>query len=371
MPPGRSPEGGVGLKEEAKLELQQLRERLSQIRGRMNQAVDTWEVVKDKFGARAEGIKAEIDEWKAIFDANVLDLSADNMSQAEQGGIEDHLDTAERLLSLIEAEAAPAPAPVAPPPPEAAPAPEPGPAAAEAPDPLAEEMLALMQEDEETQKTSQAVAGAYNQAVKYEGFRSIFRQKYSPVRFGVQNVDTRLRNASVPPEFKTATDGDLLAVPIKGQANRYVVVPRLDITIQEHNFNPGGMVLVYDMPGYDARQRYNNVEVVKPAVFELDGTTWRCVVKGELNLTPGPATAEAPSALEKPIDFGAAKEIVRQPVEPPAAEKGGQERITEIKGQMAEIMKQALVAMRTGDKARIRALRQQHDALEKGLKTIQ
>ncbi len=161
-------------------------------------------------------------------------------------------------------------------------------------------------EKEPIDESVSEIVNIYNKGAADREDQGEFRQKYRPQRFGTTNVMERRRSIGTPeeppPDFETAGDGDYYAVAIEGQSNKYAVTPRFDMAFQEANFGPGGMGEVFDVPGYDPRERYLNVQIEKPAIFELDQATkkWRLIEKGRLNLKPEPVQKEKTESLPPP-----------------------------------------------------------------------
>lgn len=249
----------------------------------------------------------------------------------------------------------------------------------EALDPLATDILKMTAEDEEIQEASQAVVDSYNQAVGDENLRREFRKQYHPVRFGAQNAALRLRDASVPPDFKTASNGEFWAVPIEGQPNKFVVFPPLGVNIDQAIVGPGAMAEVYDMPGFDRSQKYKNVQVAKPAVFELDEAAqqWKCIQRGELNLTPGPAPdqVEQPAVVEGQAAVVAAGAGEQAPPPGPAETVTTDPEKARMKERLAaekeKAINRAALARRAGDDAAWSKASQQYRRISQALKKLQ
>jgi len=129
---------------------------------------------------------------------------------------------------------------------------------------------------------------AYNTGVDDSDLKYQFQERYQPIRVGVANATARRRDSKIPPEFKTDEAGDYYAVAIEGKVH-YAIVPRHDLTLQEHSYSPGVVGDVFDCPDFNPRLRYQRVKVTKPAFFEPDAKRqlWTLKHKGELNLGRG------------------------------------------------------------------------------------
>jgi hypothetical protein len=129
----------------------------------------------------------------------------------------------------------------------------------------------------------------YNQGVEDSSRRSEFKDRYRPDRIGTANAMARRRDPNIVPEFESANDGEYYAIAEVERGYRYyAVVPKFDLTLQDSNYGPGAMSIVFDCPNYDPQLSYRRVRVVRPAAFERDASqNWRLKTKGELDLGQG------------------------------------------------------------------------------------
>jgi hypothetical protein len=129
----------------------------------------------------------------------------------------------------------------------------------------------------------------YNAGIEDRNARNEFQKRYKPTRFGIVNAEERRRNSGIPAEFKAASDGDYYVVDFEKDGYRsFMAVPRFDMTFQESSYGPGAMGSVFSCPDYNPHLRYRRVNVVRPAIFELNAANrWVLKEKGELNLGQG------------------------------------------------------------------------------------
>jgi hypothetical protein len=126
----------------------------------------------------------------------------------------------------------------------------------------------------------------YNRAVTDTHARDEFREQVQPIRVGTINAVERSQNPNIDPEFKEASDGDLLAFAIPGRSE-YAVVPRLGLTIESVRYTAGALGRVFeDTQDYDAHCYYSRYSVRQPAVFKRDGDRWVLHTPGKLELGP-------------------------------------------------------------------------------------
>lgn len=132
----------------------------------------------------------------------------------------------------------------------------------------------------------------YNQGVENPSHRTEFKDRYRPDRIGTSNAMARRRDPTIDPEFQLANDGDYYAITEVIQGSKYyAVVPKFDLTLQESNYGPGAMSLVFQCPNYDPQMSYRHVRVVRPAAFERDASqNWKLKKQGELDLGQGERT---------------------------------------------------------------------------------
>lgn len=129
---------------------------------------------------------------------------------------------------------------------------------------------------------------AYNAGVEDSDQKYRFREQYRPIRVGVVNATVRRRDPEILPEFEADEAGDYYAVAIEGKPY-YAVLPRHDLTLQEHSYSPGAMGEVFDCPDFNPRLRYRHIRVVQPAVLEPDAAKqrWTLKAKGKLDIGQG------------------------------------------------------------------------------------
>jgi len=62
--------------------------------------------------------------------------------------------------------------------------------------------------------------------------------------------------------------------------------PRFDLTLEEFGYGPGAMGQVFDIPGYELTSVYDDIKVVKPALFKYDPKTRQFALeeRGELDI---------------------------------------------------------------------------------------
>jgi len=135
----------------------------------------------------------------------------------------------------------------------------------------------------------QELVSAYNAALRNPNDRTNFRDTYRFSRIGVPNAMERRRDSNLTPIFQTAADGDYYAVEFGEQTgNRFPIVPRFDLTLQQSNYVPGAIGLVFRCLGFDPNKRYRNFTLIRPAYFtRTSGETWNLVETGELQVGEG------------------------------------------------------------------------------------
>ena len=115
-----------------------------------------------------------------------------------------------------------------------------------------------------------------------EWTRDAFARKYNVLAFNCTNVEERLNNTSLPPQFGnigSISSSDYWAVKIA--ENRYVVFPN----VHAYNWNihlRRAMNYFFDAPNFNADKTYNKIFVDTPA--EMDGN-FECTAKGILRLS--------------------------------------------------------------------------------------
>jgi hypothetical protein len=93
----------------------------------------------------------------------------------------------------------------------------------------------------------------------------------------------------LPPIFQSASDGDFYAIEIADQGRmKYGVVPRFDLTLQESNFAPGAIGIVFKCSGFNLSMRYRYFRLLRPAFFgKAAGENWNHIEDGELDIGEG------------------------------------------------------------------------------------
>jgi hypothetical protein len=133
------------------------------------------------------------------------------------------------------------------------------------------------------------LVSAYHAALKNENERSRFREIYRISRIGVLNAMERRRDSNLYPVFQTASDGDYYAIEIGDQGRtKFAVVPRFDLTLQESNYVPGAIGIVFNCSGFNPNLRYRHFRLISPAFFaQAAGENWNLIETGELELGEG------------------------------------------------------------------------------------
>lgn len=127
----------------------------------------------------------------------------------------------------------------------------------------------------------------YNEALGNQDVRSEFRARYDPLVISVINAVDRRRDEKLAPVFKTASDGNFLAIrPPAGEA--YAVFPKFGLILQESSFGPGAIGEVFQCADFNPRFSYPDIRVMRPAVFAPKGDDeWDLADQGVLDLGPG------------------------------------------------------------------------------------
>ncbi|MFH0992055.1 MAG: hypothetical protein V1799_18775 [bacterium] len=135
----------------------------------------------------------------------------------------------------------------------------------------------------------QELISSYNAALRNENDRSSFRNAFRMSRIRVQNAMERRTDSNLKPVFQSASDGDYYAIDLRAQSsNKFAVVPRFDLTLQELNYGPGAIGLVFRCLGFDSNLRYRSFALIRPAYFtHSTGETWNLVDPGELQVGEG------------------------------------------------------------------------------------
>lgn len=129
----------------------------------------------------------------------------------------------------------------------------------------------------------------YNVGVADRFRREELRQHYQKhYRIGVANASERRLNPEQPPTLNTDTSGYYLAFYINAE-DLHAVVPLHGLVIQESIYGPGAFGEVFECPDFDARRRYREVKVMRPAIFEpdLNREQWTLKKRGKLDLGSG------------------------------------------------------------------------------------
>ena len=112
---------------------------------------------------------------------------------------------------------------------------------------------------------------------------------YQPLhRIDVVNALERRNNPNEPPRFEAYEAGNFLACYIDSEG-LYAVVPVYGLTLEYSIYGPGAFGEVFDCPNFNFQHYYQDLKVIRPAIFESDSTQqqWTLKEKGELNLGSG------------------------------------------------------------------------------------
>lgn len=144
----------------------------------------------------------------------------------------------------------------------------------------------------ELAKPTEGAASEYNAAKNDPLLKESFQSRST--RMGIANAVERRRDPFLKPDWKTASDGNLLAVP---QGRDFEVYPKFGLTIENVGVHAGGMADIYDFPDFpstkhritgqvipegDVFLQPEQYEVSKPAIFSKEGDSWKLLQKGEI-----------------------------------------------------------------------------------------
>ena len=128
---------------------------------------------------------------------------------------------------------------------------------------------------------------AYNRSLNDRGARHTFLSQFNPIRIGVSNLSARRSSDSVPPQFKTASNGYFLAVKVNYRDSQvHLVTPGFDLIVEQMEYSPGAVGYAFECDGYVRGRRHHCVKLIDPAIFELSAyDTWRLKSKGKIELS--------------------------------------------------------------------------------------
>ncbi len=127
----------------------------------------------------------------------------------------------------------------------------------------------------------------YNEALLNQDVRSEFRKQYDPLVISVVNAVDRRRNEKLQPIFKTASEGNFLAIK-SPEGKRFAVFPKFGLILQESSFGPGAVGEVFECANFNARFSYPDFRVLRPAVFVPKGEEdWDLADQGVLDIGTG------------------------------------------------------------------------------------
>jgi hypothetical protein len=115
--------------------------------------------------------------------------------------------------------------------------------------------------------------------------RNELQEKYAVKSFSCVNYDERMADQSIPPDYKTESQGNFLAVAAYPEKGVYYAVPSLTLQYSDQIHWTGGMKEAFDS-NYQDKTQYSNLKVTKSALFMLSGDKWTIVQKGKLELLP-------------------------------------------------------------------------------------
>jgi hypothetical protein len=130
----------------------------------------------------------------------------------------------------------------------------------------------------------------YNDAIQSEQQKD-FENIYKPVRLGIspETVMSLGRGEAVELFFQNRPDGDYWAIDsskFSSRPNTYWIIPRF-IPFDDILYQAGAMGRVFNCINFNPRYRYENVELIKPAMFTRNGNTWRMIDAGSLQFRQG------------------------------------------------------------------------------------
>ena len=113
--------------------------------------------------------------------------------------------------------------------------------------------------------------------------RERFAEKYKIIALTCVNTAERLNNLMLPLKFERASSidsGEYWAVPLK--ENSYAVLPNVRVYVPNLHF-VRAMGAVFKS-NFKSGIVYDKIFVQRPAIFSFDGSIWKLVTAGELNL---------------------------------------------------------------------------------------
>lgn len=111
--------------------------------------------------------------------------------------------------------------------------------------------------------------------------RDSLKQQYNFQSFSCVNFDERMRMPGVQPVFADSAVGDFWAVKTD-RPDIYYVVPNALMTYESQKHNTGGMREVFQSNYREGA--YNQIEVIKPALFQKTAMGWICQQAGQIRL---------------------------------------------------------------------------------------